>query len=1712
MRCEDLTSLLPVNLPTDVDVHVEIAYDQQTTPVDLLRNQSCKIKPGSSADAPFDKTTSPIGLKSFVEVFNDYVFDEFGKLLPTDPAYAHRAFVLMQRFLAGRRLFWNTELVRDPYREPYFELNLKAPHETSLYWFLGLMVRLGTKKDLSALQSIQRVDIEFRKDGKALPGSISIPPIGLMTNLTAGSYFSEIGVGFTRNLSGDLSPHEKIVYVGPGTHGFQPPKAGTGDVWRLEQDPAHPTATQPEQKVPQADRPVSLGRLGAIQIRSQTKKKEGTDNGVEDEIALPAGITFDPGIAIEGHVRPYRRFSGALAAGAANTYLPTVMHFEPEKRAAALLEELRTGLPAQFAEAFAKLQIDGWKFQLLHAGLLPWDGPQPLYRVLATKEGTAPSGKPRTLQTQAASLFFAATTGLPAALQNNGARSPQMWRPEGLPSTGKLDASALSDYWHKKCGDVWPSLPINAIRTATAPLEKVALQILCIDEFSFEMAESVVRLEKSLSLAVDDLEGASCVPDGTTPEYHPAKDYKADLQNFNTAFVRRVADGKPLGEEIHRGPQRVQADSPSSKTKEFRNRQDIPLAHSWPKEPLNVPAADGVSAPPSNPNLDNDDVRKFIALQYGVQIDQEAGPYEIDLEHTYGERLAASDANGAIHFSRSARLDWPVELPSFADFRGDPDKPPAPFLSIHYDADARKPAKGVSGAPANSVTLLFDLTRLNVPPSILPAGQAKVDDPAAASYAVALSAWRSLAELASDGSTAEIHFMLATYALDNVIDFNDPQADLNLAQRGIGDWVYGIAQKPHSVPVSDAALAAVKAWAKSMMTTTAASSFSGTQSFAIPLMGARLGDLAHLVQARFLVTRAARQSPFVGDGRQMKPNSQQPGLFSVADKTFAAVWSTFGFGTTSSLPGDAGPLVAALNRALDRWTKQRTAFCDSIMPYERVSDSLATHAPAAISGETVSALTSALVGTDWFAPAGPGPVENAYAVQPVIVPIGFAPCAPHPQLGILTQLMLQRLVSTLRDIFDFSVLCADDWPTHMAKVAQFSESSRFADLIKALVDRLVYPELAPDDALDSAVRYIVDAYRPPNGGGFGIGDDFKAVRARVAKKLFDDIGLYDDAKGFLLTAMRFSQLQSNPAAKPTAKFPSPKTAKTARPTALARSRFFREIEAQKDSVQPQFAVQSVGAIANISDLVLVPAAPDDGTASIPVGYRKLGFLETLDDTKYTHRFSVASDATQSYAAESFEEMVDSNNDSPAWYPLPIRVPSAKANGGTAAKRPVDLASRSLVAAPALLWSGVSASFSEALAATDADSRYWTLTLLKKGEAPPPKTGAAPADVLSVVAHKPVALDLGAEQDVVFALYQITGDEEGTTGLREALQRDAFYLLLEREAPWSGGDSKGVALSPTLPVTIVDSLRTLLQFSRGSPDVVQAARKVAFDLPDKDYRTLLDEVIKSGTAQLPDKDNLRIALSESTSFDIRSTPGSSAGEQALKRMGDAVLFANESTQGANPVGYLLLSFIGDVWNPVEWELSQGRNLPLAPWIDPSQTKDDVPPPFAPEYWQAAAQMTPKTRQPLAKVYVNSPNHWHEPRHRLRLSKRDWQDRVRSPEDLLDALVFNNELTVGDALRHATIFATLSKVKLFTLDLSITVFQEQFAVDPAEVPDAEPMKERYPLRNTYIAVGDGHEMRIWFPADYTTFSIDLQWFAKSGLSAMRIERLFVEIVDS
>ncbi len=200
---------------------------------------------------------------------------------------------------------------------------------------------------------------------------------------------------------------------------------------------------------------------------------------------------------------------------------------------------------------------------------------------------------------------------------------------------------------------------------------------------------------------------------------------------------------------------------------------------------------------------------------------------------------------------------------------------------------------------------------------------------------------------------------------------------------------------------------------------------------------------------------------------------------------------------------------------------------------------------------------------------------------------------------------------------------------------------------------------------------------------------------------------------------------------------------------------------------------------------------------------------------------------------------------------------------------------------------------------------------------------------------------------------------------------------------------------------------------------------------------------------------------------------------------------------------MLAFHVEAWQSTSVELQHGRNLPIDAWF--GTASGSITARFSPEFWQAAPQSASPTKHVYTNRAANLAKNWADVDFVTRLGAKGWRGPI-APRALLERLLLVKGVRIGDYGKDAALLSKQSTTFWFSGDLTISVYHEQFEDDPEK---SMPIG-RFPLLSVSPTSANAGTPMIFFSSEYDHFSVDLQWFAPSGLPTLRLERLFVKIV--
>lgn len=1697
--CKPEQELRSINLPTSVDLWMRVIRGplDPATWLRVARSQGCVTDPRIADDTEEQKDhgagfkrpgATP---KPFAFLFNESVRSQYAQA--TGPERSQLSEWLELRMESGKPVSGKfgsdfTSLYRneaDPAKSPipFFRPDGRwatsiANGEviaTNLFWANGLMLPLGVKPVATSIANITSIDLCLADANIALDATEPPAPprykfsIPQFAALPAPPYFSQIRDSYAARLVCNLedpsilgiqwlpsnptrnSDTDPLAYFSPAFQGYQKNKdSPLQDAWEFISRMGAQSTRELGLGAPVG---TQLGRrrlvdLVGLEVRSPAAERQGTS------------LELTPGLVLTGKVRPYRRFP--RIAGKKGSYLATVMAFEPASDGADLLERVEALLgtgDGGLKTLFERAQVPGgWKLQLLSSSQLPWDGPRKVYRVLARCSGeTAQDDDVRTCEAQSVVLSLTPAQALKTQagrLAPEGSLVRWLWRPS--PSLTTVDG--LRNSWRQTFG-AWTDMPVNALFVASGETLKAEIDALYLGDYTFFQANSRTRLEKILGVytEISDQAPANCVPNAD-----PSQDFEDDLTNFNTASAL-TKQGAYLDTRVR------YAQRSSGSLRGLNRRQAIPFIFEWAHAPGNKKGDD-----PKNEKLSWDVIREYAKNVMLNPLPIE--PFGAQLEHTYCTTVRAVDDQGEpIAFERSAKFDWLLDLPTSAEtLDGEattPGSQAARFIECQY----------IKGA----IQLEFD-------PRVLDPQLPELRD---LNYldrrALATRAWRSIAE------------MMVARSLSLALDLRlfdmastagpDTGAAAKLARNGFsGHWRDALREvKVQPIPLPTQVHQDLLKWCAALL---AAASLPTEKFRLLVPLSVDIGNEAHIARVRLAAERAQDQAP-PADMR-LVPITQQPTLGPAAENSLWSAWNQIGFRREAKLTDLPKDEVDRLREAFKRWHDSLKSASESITPF--VPPTVAAIAPksAAPRGD-MQALVAELPGTDWFTPIGAPTSASPLDAQLVMLPLGFAPVARHPQLGRAAQQVVQRALVHLNDAIDVAYESwarnpSMDWGrvfqglTSLASpLAQGDWTGPVPSLVRTIIAATLRPQPdanSPDVEPEVAtlIRACLDSSSPAGQSPLA-----------VARLLLEAPAIFADAKALLLTRVNF--------------VPSARKDSTPPEGTLARAQFKRIVRPQPKPGVP--LADSETAIAQkVVGWKQMVAASASGEANAAT---RLGFLESLDDARYDNSFTVSADDQK---LQAFEDMVDARGFDAAggevfgsWDQAPPLVPGNAENQIGVIDREVRLASRAVLEPPELLWSGSSPTLASALNKLTIGQKGWTAARLVRGEGP--ASGSASAkDGIEVVAFRRVppqqAWDRPAYADEVlmYFVYRVTGDEEAVRlGRTDAFLNDGFFV--------EGSRSKGLlpiaSSDPPPPLLAAPSETVLRRFAaagRGTEEAAQLSLEhLLGDLAT--YGHLQGLIQTENAPDVPQSSVLLRPLNVGESGGAICVGGGAA--ELRERVRDVCLFRPDTNE-PNSTAYLVVGVMLDVWSGWDVTIMQGRNIPFSRWdavcgADSGRT----PPPFDPIFWQAAAQSSRPTTQFVNNVLKNDAAAWGDPQLTFALPAA-WYGTKVAAKTVLDQLLFKELLQVGRGSRPSpTILPASSGQLAYDTPFGITIYQEQFVSG-----QRKPRDVRFPFPTLFCPPGDAANTLIEFPSEYTTFSIDIRWRKPDGSTPLVLERIFAK----
>lgn len=864
-RCDDYQiskNILPVNLPSDIDVEIQFGFlNGKTKTIVINRTSQCRVLlPNVGAVAKSnDKITTLIPLNTaglgkaipFSEAFNQNISRNIAHIrakYPSNPFKQQQAineaiFLFASQMEQGLQLPFSAgdNVIEEPYwyDKKGAKVKLAIPEITypefpskklaSAYWHLGLMFKLGDRSNIQSLKTIDRLDITLKsrkaKQVKGGNGSnyTSLEygneqekptyshlnhlcfPDALAGQERLDQYFKAIDVEFARSLVCTVEDRENLLYVSPGfrtaqLHGAPlDMKIGNKSLkmsrWVIER--ASPEVNLGDQSSKKSKKLIdgdvsktlaTLNHLAALEIRGalqEITEKDGVHNDLSDQDSTNDGVLealrVIPGLLVTGTLKPYRRFPMIKASKKGEPFRATVLQFEPDPTMADSVFQL---LDVIETSDVLKQPYNGWVFSLLHSGQFPWDGPKKVIKLLAEPQKQK-SEKPGDdlMCTLAQFEFFISPMksgdylkAKSVSKQSGSSIKRHIWNPN------VVDVARLNDQWSHRFDasitEKWSKIIFNAFEVYGLEQPKEAtLNIMMANEFNFHAAESPVRLEKILTCEAK----SPRLDQNKIRPIDPLRDFEDDLVNFNSAILsyssNLPARRSVLGERTLRIPMRTEFEQNlRCITDGLVREQNIPLLEGWPSDPLNIPEKDWKD------DISWSDIRGITTQCYDLVQMSTAGPFFVDLQHTYGDREPAkSNKETIVKLSRSERRDWPVaslaraqssvvlKPANSAENQDLPITENRRFLECSFEHK--------EGQRSPTIFLTFDTSFLYFEDLKKEAFQEskkgttlndEQNKEQIQKYSNALLAWRSLAEIATEGAEISLEIERVGFSLDKL--------------------------------------------------------------------------------------------------------------------------------------------------------------------------------------------------------------------------------------------------------------------------------------------------------------------------------------------------------------------------------------------------------------------------------------------------------------------------------------------------------------------------------------------------------------------------------------------------------------------------------------------------------------------------------------------------------------------------------------------------------------------------------------------------------------------------------------------------------------------------------------------------------------------------------------------------------------------------------
>lgn len=1507
------TQLFPINLPSKIELWHGLTANGQTTPrwTRYDRARACRDSSG----------------RSYAEMFND----SFASHMQSEPEANVLSSIEMHFYAGGE---FRVDKFADPYRTtsgvpiPVFR-PFADQINTSMFWLLGLMHRVGSQAALSELHDIGAYDLVLVDSTAGAGDETSGPTAGRL----AGTHIPGAEPGDAGDLErAFFSTWLPALPAGPFPASIAP-TIGPPDL------PALVYCKAPRRNLTyevSAEKTDAIFRVPTTAAPSTPAKAPiaAPSKLVAMEVEVIRGVAGDAfntlsievGLRLTGRLVPYRRSPVPIAPKPVTdpktqaTRLPTIMLFEPDEDCrAALTAYLGSTKAAEIDKALADAasaaivveQPDTgtkWSLGFIGAQQLPWDGPDRCIRFLATPDDKAPYSAADAARglARATVKFFVPTTGTKSAT-----RVTTFWNDE-------QNQSHTIGFWNSSADPV--TAAFNAVRiTAADPKANLAainqpttrITQVFADDYDFERAQSSTAIEGSLKIATAEekavVAAAAAAGFPQPAGLSPFRNYAEGFADFNVLRQTLGPVASPLNVRDWHTQEIAEASGCDGELLGISQR--MPFAQGWSESARDrPPGTDTVDQPTWQ------DVRDHVARLY--RVDGATSPdrvIRLSLRHTFGSTIDVATLEPPLP------LAWAVDLPTAAETRaqakGAAVRDAQPFVRVAY--------RNLSN---NQCTITFDPTVLSfkTPPlpddqTVAPAEKTRLEQ----AFASGTRAWRALAEICDPKSDVTITLQAVVY---------DLFASTKNGKEMASSWQAALRDLDRIAVVNPSFKDDLRAWALQCFKATTPQDLQPfSRDFSIDL-GAQgnLNTIASIGRIDWKTTRSGDRDTHLRQGSNDTTGIAMAFVGERFDSSAARDCTALqGNAIVASGRAPATTLDGAWQAAQDAaipdgpakiWRDLRQSDVDSITPEDGTK-----------LGTFLDAMQSLRDGTDWF-PIPGSPNYSDMQVTPVLVPCGFCPMAPHVDLGTDTERVIETFLATLQDYIDLAmprdaenkvVGDAAFWLGFFQRLDGLKPA--YLSLIGQLADQLLRAQPAVNGGTSGDVA---------TRSGLLNGSMPTSLSGMVKNMLVQQPALFRTAKALLLSELKVT------GTKPTL---SP----------LAGAQFTRWTKpwTSDDTTPP------TSTTLDVSRLIALAPLP---TADPVTG--NIAFVEPLEDSLYDNSFQVRAGAQ---TVEPFEAVIDRGaaaNPSWMWRTVLPTTPIASEQQDDQQRR-VPLASRRPVAPPV---KAGAVPLADGIGGLVAQTTI-NLAKLVEGQA-----GTDPAGTYSVAAildPRDVAT-LPFENDVLRLIYLVQGDEEGDAdGSATAFQNDLFTVELSGPDDAQTTATRSAAQLQPLPETdLSKQLRLLSASPARSPDALTWMEKI---LPC--LATVASDYVKRPTPPTVPTTGLRVQVDGAGKVSlVYSGPGSRPtylrnAAFLLPRKGAAV--ADKS------VAVLVLDVLTDLWGEVGYALRQSRNAGtlLGGYS------------FDPLFMTTAVPVTPPIRHRVGKAAKNAPTDW-KPANLVKITNR------------------------------------------------------------------------------------------------------------------------------